>query len=290
MEPGGLRKYHDRARSQVPTASGASLGDMPPGSERGPGSILIVDDDDPFRAFVATILSTAGFAAREAASGEEAFASVRADVPALVLLDVCLPQISGFQLCRQLRDQFGTELPIIFVSGLRTEPLDRSVGLLVGVYRLLARSRPERASVPAPPKLRLTKRELEVLQLLAGGLRHAEIAAKLVISPKTVSSHSERILAKLGVHSRAQAIVLAHEHRLLEGATAASTPCFRYLLHPPDSEDAIGEFTTAVPNWSVGDEFMTGDERRFRILTMLPLLEDEAPYNAMWQVEPLETQ
>jgi len=279
---------------------------MPPGSERGPGSILIVDDDDPFRAFVATILSTAGFAAREAASGEEAFASVRADVPALVLLDVCLPQISGFQLCRQLRDQFGTELPIIFVSGLRTEPLDRSVGLLVGgddylvkpvdpnellarVYRLLARSRPERASVPAPPKLGLTKRELEVLQLLAGGLRHAEIAAKLVISPKTVSSHSERILAKLGVHSRAQAIVLAHEHRLLEGATAASTPCFRYLLHPPDSEDAIGEFTTAVPNWSVGDEFMTGDGQRFRILSMLPFPEDDAPYNAMWQVEPLET-
>src|SRR5262245_35442045 len=96
------------------------------------GPILVVDDDDRFRSFVATTLSSAGFAAREAASGESALALVRADPPALVLLDICLPTLSGFELCRQLRDRFGQELPIICVSGTKTDLLDRTAGLLIG--------------------------------------------------------------------------------------------------------------------------------------------------------------
>jgi DNA-binding NarL/FixJ family response regulator len=194
--------------------------------------ILIVDADAHFRVFVATTLSRAGYAAREASSGEDALSSVLPELPSLILLDVCLPDISGFEVCRELRDRFGTELPIVFVSGVRTEPLDRSVGLLVGgddylvkpvdpnellarVRRLLARSRREQETVSAPREVGLTKREMEVLQRLAEGLRHAEIAAELVISPKTVASHIQHILAKLGVHSRAEAIAFAHNSGLL---------------------------------------------------------------------------
>ena len=62
----------------------------------------------------------------------------------------------------------------------------------------------------------LTGRELEVLRLLAGGLDQGEIARQLVISPKTVGTHIQRVLTKLGVHSRAQAVALAHEHGLAE--------------------------------------------------------------------------
>ena len=62
---------------------------------------------------------------------------------------------------------------------------------------------------------------------------------------------------------------------------------FRYLLHDADAE-RIGEFTTAVPNWSKGDTFMIGDGRRFRILKMVPFDEVESDYNAMWQVEPID--
>ena len=194
--------------------------------------ILVVDADADFRLSVATILARAGYATREASSGEDALSSVSDELPSLVLLDVCLPDISGFEVCRGLRDRFGADLPIVFVSGVRTEPLDRSVGLLVGgddylvkpvdvnellarVRSLLARSRRDRAAVAATRKHALTKREMEVLQRLADGLRHADIAAELVISPKTVASHVQHILAKLGVHTRAEAVAFAHDYGLL---------------------------------------------------------------------------
>jgi DNA-binding NarL/FixJ family response regulator len=64
----------------------------------------------------------------------------------------------------------------------------------------------------------LTPRELEVLTLLAEGLEQGEIARQLVISPKTVSTHIERILSKLGVRSRAQAVALAYREDLVPAA------------------------------------------------------------------------
>lgn len=62
---------------------------------------------------------------------------------------------------------------------------------------------------------RLTRREVEVLRLLAQGLSNHEIAQKLFISAKTASVHVSRILAKLGVNSRAKAAAIAHEESLL---------------------------------------------------------------------------
>ena len=63
----------------------------------------------------------------------------------------------------------------------------------------------------------LTARETEILALLASGLSQADIASKLVISPKTVGTHIQRVLAKLGVHSRAQAVAFAHGAQLTAG-------------------------------------------------------------------------
>jgi DNA-binding NarL/FixJ family response regulator len=193
---------------------------------------LVVDDDDHFRSFVATILTRAGFAVREAASGEDALASIQADRPALALLDVSLPGINGFEICREIRDQFGDTVPIIFVSGVKSDPLDRSAGLLIGgddylvkpidpnellarVRRLLARSQHKRNAFESSD-LGLTKRELQVLQRMADGLKHIEIAADLVVSPKTVASHVQHILRKLGVHSRTEAVAFAYNSGLLE--------------------------------------------------------------------------
>ena len=156
--------------------------------------------------------------------------------PALVLLDVSLPDISGFEVCCELRDQFGDELPIIFVSGERTDGGDCAVALLLGgddyvtkpfdtnellarVRRAIARSRPESARLAAPRDFNLTSREFEVLRGLAQGQSASDIASELVISPKTVSSHVQRILAKLGVHSRAQAVAVAYQSRLLKAST-----------------------------------------------------------------------
>src|ERR1043165_5142439 len=66
-----------------------------------PGRILIVDDDEGFRAFVAQLLTRAGFPTPlEVATGEAALEAVRAERPTLVLLDVFLPGINGFEVCR----------------------------------------------------------------------------------------------------------------------------------------------------------------------------------------------
>lgn len=173
----------------------------------------------------------------ESASGEEALAAARRERPGLVLLDVLLPDINGFEVARELRDEFGEELPIVFVSGERTDPIDRAAGLLVGgddyvvkpvdPDELLARTRRPivrglrvRPSVTAPDDTTLTSRELEVLERLARGMRPKQIARELVISPKTVSSHIQHVLAKLGVHSRAEAIAVAYRDGLVTPMTS----------------------------------------------------------------------
>lgn len=204
------------------------------------GAILIVDQDQGSRAFAARLFERAGFAIDEAASGEEAMASAREVRPSLVLLDVVLPDLSGFEIARELRDEFGDDLPIIFISGDRTDPLDRAAGLLVGgddyvvkpadpdellarARRLISRSRRGRVAsswTRGPIAAVLTSREREVLVLLAGGMRPKQIARELVISPKTVASHIQRVLAKLGVHSRAEAIAIAYREGLV-GASVA---------------------------------------------------------------------
>jgi DNA-binding NarL/FixJ family response regulator len=197
------------------------------------GSVLIVDDDASFRALVSSVLARAGHATVEAGTGEAALTAVRAERPTLVLLDVSLPDISGFEVCCELRDQYGDQLPVIFVSGERTDAGDCAVAFLLGgddyvtkpfdtnaflarVRRAIARSRPESSPRAAPRDFNLTNREFEVLRGLAQGQSASDIATELVISPKTVSTHIQRILAKLGVHSRAQAVALAYQSHLLE--------------------------------------------------------------------------
>src|SRR3989442_1538326 len=95
-------------------------------------TVLIVDDDPVIRAAISTILSDAGYLAREADSGAQALRSARLEPPALVLLDVNLPGICGYEVCRLMRDEFGDQFPIVFVSGARTESFDRVAGLLLG--------------------------------------------------------------------------------------------------------------------------------------------------------------
>ena len=81
--------------------------------------------------------------------GREALAAARVERPTLVLLDVFLPDVSGFEICRTLRDEFGQDLPIIFVSGERMKPADRAVGLLVGGDDYLVKPVDPTSSSPA---------------------------------------------------------------------------------------------------------------------------------------------
>lgn len=189
-------------------------------------SVLVVDDDSEFRQFVAELLDHLGCEVVEATDSEEAFASVDQMRPALVLLDVQLPGVNGYDVCLELRHRFGDALPIVFVSGTRTEAIDRAGGLLLGaddyivkpfdpgefvarVRRLLRRSGFAGAHGPAPDAIsQLTPREREVLDHLAEGRNQSEIAEALFISSKTVAGHIQHVLEKLEVRSRAEAVAL----------------------------------------------------------------------------------
>jgi DNA-binding NarL/FixJ family response regulator len=188
-----------------------------------PGPILVVDDDEGFRTFVAEVLENVGYRTQQLANGMDVLPAAEADRPATVLLDVQLPGLNGYQVCRDLRDQYGDAVPVLFISGERTEALDRAAGLLLGaddymikpidpgeliarVGRLL-KEQGSNGEAPEDEKLAsLTQREHEVLDLLAEGYQQDEIAHRLVISPKTVATHIQRILGKLDVRSRAQAV------------------------------------------------------------------------------------
>ena len=98
----------------------------------GGGTILIADNDTRSREAVTELLRRAGYEATEAATGDEALRVALAERPVLVILEVELPGMSGYEVCRTLRETFGESLPILFVSDTRTEPLDRVAGLMVG--------------------------------------------------------------------------------------------------------------------------------------------------------------
>jgi len=209
------------------------------------GAALVVDGDNVSRDLVVELLRRAGFECQTAERGDEALMTARASLPWIVVSDVRLPDISGYELCRELRDEFGEELGIVFLSSDRTEPIDRVAGLLVGAddylpkpfdpSELLARVRrlAQRLGVTEPhptgrPQMAsrvlttaLTARERETLILLARGRKQREIATELSIGEKTVASHLQRVLEKLGVHSRAHAVAIAYQDGLLAGYTAA---------------------------------------------------------------------
>jgi DNA-binding NarL/FixJ family response regulator len=202
-------------------------------------SVLIADEDQAARQLLVGILRNAGYQPLEAESGDGALELARQHGAAAAILEIPLPGLSGYELCAALNVEFGASLPVIFVTGDRTEPYDRVAGLLLGADdyltkpyapgELLVRLRNllHRQANPEASRFgrRLTRREHEVLGLMAEGLQHQEIARKLFISPKTVGTHVEHILRKLDARSRAQAVAIAYRHQILRpGTLSAAVP------------------------------------------------------------------
>jgi DNA-binding NarL/FixJ family response regulator len=181
---------------------------------------------------MAAYVAGAGYRADTVSSGDAALRAAREAAPLLVLLEVELPGICGYEVCHRLRHELGPALPIVLVSRVRTESFDRVAGLLIGADDCLAApvdpaelcarvrrlvDREERVErVERLGDYDLTVRESEVLRLLVEGLDQREIAARLVLSPKTIGTHTGHIFRKLGVHSRTQAVAAAYQHRLVD--------------------------------------------------------------------------
>jgi DNA-binding NarL/FixJ family response regulator len=193
--------------------------------------VVIANDDAEQQAELTRLLEDAGFLTIAATSGEEALALAQSESPAVVILDVALAGKSGYEVCRALREEFGEEFPIVFVSATRIEPYDRVAGLIVGADdyvvkpyvpdELVARIRRhtirgQERSQRVGAASRLTARELEVLRLIADGSSTQEIARQLFISPQTVRTHIEHVLSKLQVNSRVGAVAVAYKEGLIE--------------------------------------------------------------------------
>ena len=195
------------------------------------GVILVIDHDPRFRALADRALSHASHPVVVVASAAAAEEFLNGVPPALVVVEVELPDGNGLGMLTRLLERYGDELPVILTSRTRQSPFDRAAGILMGaddylskpidpgelaarVRRSLRRravTSPARAHPPtAHEAAGLSPRQLEILELLAEGRTQKQIAAALVISPKTVGTHIQSLLARLGVHSRAQAVAEAY--------------------------------------------------------------------------------
>jgi DNA-binding NarL/FixJ family response regulator len=212
-------------------------------------TVLIADDDHLMRAGLAAVLESDGDieVVGQASTGREAVALTRRREPDVVLVDVQMPDLDGIAATRELTGAAPASRVLILTTfeeddyifgGLRAgasgfllkrsrpEDLIRAVHTVAAGESLLSPSVTRRvidrmARQPGPPAgfapgavQDLTPREREVLELLAGGLSNAEIATALVIEESTVKTHVKRILMKLGLRDRVQAVIFAYEHGL----------------------------------------------------------------------------
>jgi DNA-binding NarL/FixJ family response regulator len=209
--------------------------------------VVLVDDDDLMRAGLRSVLSSDETieVVGEAGDGREAVRVIRGLNPDLVLMDIRMPDLDGISATREVL----ADSPDLKVVVLTTFEQDDYIfdALSAGASGfLLKRTRPEEliaaihtvaegdsllspsvtrrvidrmAGQPAPLRAskrldELTPRESEVLELVARGLSNREIAEQFVIEESTVKTHVKRVLMKLGLRDRVQAVIFAYENGL----------------------------------------------------------------------------
>jgi NarL family two-component system response regulator LiaR len=204
--------------------------------------LIIVDDHDMLRGGLALFIQTCPDLqlVGEASSGEEALEVCERLQPDIVLMDLMMPGMDGITTIRLLRDRFPSIRTIALSSFadenlvpsalgagaisylLKNASVDTLASAIRDAYAGKVTLAPEAAQAlvtaaqrPTVPNYPLSAREQEVLGLLVNGLTNIEIAERLVIGTSTVKKHVSSIFAKLGVTSRAEAVVLAMRHHLV---------------------------------------------------------------------------
>jgi len=213
--------------------------------------IIVADDQQVVRAGFAALLGTQpDFAVvGTARDGAEAVRLCRELRPDVVLMDVRMPVMDGIEATRQLArpgpggprililttfdlDQYVYDALRAGASGfllkdVTAERLFDAVRVVAAGDALLApaitrrlisefaRIQPQPATPPGNTFATLTPRETQILRLVAAGLSNQEIAAQLVVTAETVKTHVSRVLSKLGLRDRTQAVVTAYESGLV---------------------------------------------------------------------------
>lgn len=215
--------------------------------------VLIADDQALVRAGFRMILEADENlrVVAEANDGAQAVEAARRTHPDIVLMDIRMPVLDGLEATRRIvaandsphvlmlttfdLDEYVFDALVAGASGFLLKDVAPE-DLLAGIHiisrgdsllspsvtrRLIAsfvRDHPRQP--PPPPGLEeLTPRELEILQLIARGLSNAEIAEQLVVSNTTIKTHVARVLDKLGLRDRVQAVVLAYETGVIRPGT-----------------------------------------------------------------------
>jgi DNA-binding NarL/FixJ family response regulator/class 3 adenylate cyclase len=222
--------------------------------------VLLVDDQELVRTGFRMILDAEEDmeVVGEAANGKDAVTEAVRLRPDVVLMDVRMPELDGIEATRRLLADGGVDSKVVMLttfdmdeyvyealsagaSGflLKDAPPEQLVAGIRAVCSgdaLLAPSvtrrvieefvrRPPDGKRTAPPEIEeLTPRESEVLKLIARGLSNAEIAQTLVVSETTVKTHVARVLMKMGLRDRVQAVVMAYESGLIQPGEAGAAP------------------------------------------------------------------
>ena len=206
--------------------------------------VLIADDDDLMRAGLVELFSNDPSIeiVGEASTGREAVERTRRLGPDVVLMDVRMPDLDGIEATRELSRAAPEARVVILTTFEQDDYIFRSLRVGASGF-LLKRTRPEEliaavhtvatgdsllspsitrrvidrmAQQPVPESDQaaldeLTPREREVLELIARGLSNREIARALTVEESTVRTHVKRILMKLGLRDRVQAVIFAYE-------------------------------------------------------------------------------
>ncbi|MFD2766026.1 response regulator [Micromonospora eburnea] len=223
------------------------------GQVEGPIRVLLADDQHLVRTGFRVILEVEDDieVVGEAADGERAVSMARATRPDVVLMDVQMPVLDGLAATGRITAECGPDGPAVLVlttfdrddylfAALRAgasgfllkngtpEDLIDAVRVVARGDGLIAPALTRRVIAafaqpgglgrrPAgPPPAALTQREYEVLELLARGGSNAEIATALHLGEATVKTHVSRVLAKLGLRDRVQAVIFAYEQGIVQ--------------------------------------------------------------------------
>lgn len=221
-----------------------------------PFKILVVDDDLGTRLSISDYLELSGYKVLTANDGQEGLLMVKKHHPDLIVTDIIMPQMNGYELVRRVRQKPKFRLLPVILLTARTQTQERILGyqsgcdlylpkpfeleeLAAAIGNLLERSRiiQSEYQLSLQENLKksdshdetdlsddkitklyesLTTREHEVLELLTHGLSNAEIGVRLHLSPRTVEKYVSSLLRKTNTSNRAELVRFAMEHNLVD--------------------------------------------------------------------------